>query len=140
MRYAVAIPSVREITRPLQLIEVAKAPTGLAGLADYRDQVLAVVDLREHFGFEGKPAAKRAKWIVAKWEDRLVAFIVDSVSDVFSSEGQSPRQVPPSQVERGIAHAYKQADELVFVIDLARFCEPLKVLRVPRTDSRDLGR
>lgn len=130
VRYAISIDLVREITRPLDLIPVPQGPSEVMGLADYRDHVLAVLDLRRSLGFEPATDHRSHKWIVASHEGQLMALVVDGVTDVFSSDGQSPRSVPESNQQRGVAHAYKNRDELVFVLDLARLAEPLSMVDV----------
>ncbi len=130
VRYAIDINSVREITRPLQLIPVPQGPSEVMGLADYRDQVLAVLDVRRSLGFEPATDARSSKWIVASHKGQLMALVVDGVTEVFSSDGQSPRPVPESNKQRGVAHAYKNQAELVFVVDLAKLAEPLSMVDV----------
>ncbi len=135
IRYAIGIASVREITRPLTLIPIPQGPPEVLGLADYRDEVLAVVDLRKSLGFEARRSTDPCKWVVANAGDQFFALVVDTVTDVFSSAGQSPRPVPNNQREQGITHAYKDQADLVFVMDLTRLSKRLRMVDVGRLSA-----
>jgi purine-binding chemotaxis protein CheW len=62
--YAVRIELVREIVNPLEVIALPRAPASVRGVADYRGEVVPVVDLRERFGLPAVPPTRRQKWIV----------------------------------------------------------------------------
>ena len=52
VHYAVSIHRVREIANPLQLVALPKAPRAVTGVADYRGEVVPVIDLRVRFGLD----------------------------------------------------------------------------------------
>lgn len=61
--YAVRIDVVREIVNPLEIVDLPRAPSSVKGVADYRGDVVPVIDLRERFGLP--PASTRkTKWVV----------------------------------------------------------------------------
>src|SRR5262245_25838546 len=62
--YAVRIEVVREIVNPLPVVDLPRAPGTVKGVADYRGEVVPVVDLRERFGLEPAQRSRRTKWIV----------------------------------------------------------------------------
>lgn len=130
--YALEIASIREIVNPLPLIELPRERAFVVGVSDYRDQVVAVVDLRRLFGLSPQDPTRRTKWIILESSFRLVGIVVDAVHDVFSSENQEQREVPAlddRHHSRGIRSAYRHHDELVFLLDADRLAEPALDLR-----------
>jgi purine-binding chemotaxis protein CheW len=128
VRYAVAISAVREIVNPLACVDLPGASHDVVGVADYREEVVPVVDMRKRFGLVDVPMTRRTKWIVldAGSNDRLVAIVVDAVTGVFRSDEAALRPAPavgsgPSV--RGIAGVTTYGGALVFVLDVARIAD-----------------
>lgn len=123
VRYAVPIGEVREIVNPLPVVELPGASGAVIGVADYRDDVVPVVDLRRRFGLETTPQTRRTKWIVMGVGERVVALVVDAVTDVFRSY-DALRPAPAIGVgtdRRAIAGVTTRQGDLVFVLDTTRF-------------------
>jgi purine-binding chemotaxis protein CheW len=133
VRYAVAIAAVREIVNPLALVDLPGAARDVMGVADYREEVVPVIDMRKRFGLEEKPMTRRTKWIVLdpiSERDgdaaRLVAIVVDAVTEVFRSDDTALRPAPAIGAGvsvRGIAGVTTYGGELVFVLDVGRIAE-----------------
>jgi purine-binding chemotaxis protein CheW len=140
--YAVRIELVREIVNPLEVVELPRAPSSVRGVADYRGEVVPVVDLRERFGLPGAPTTRKNKWIVvdvgqkvppsgeaggppsAASGGRFCALVVDAVTEVFGTGGAEVRPAPPlggGDDLRGISGVTSQGDRLVFVLDVRAF-------------------
>lgn len=97
------------------------------GVADYREQVVAIVDLRRLFGLPAQETSRRTKWIVLETRGMLVGVVVDAVLDVFSSAENPQRDVPVLDERhrgRGITSAYLHDERLVFLLDADRLVEP----------------
>lgn len=62
--YAVRIEVVREIVNPLPIVDLPRAPSSVRGVADYRGEVVPVVDLRDRFGLPAVQASRKTKWVV----------------------------------------------------------------------------
>ena len=125
--YALEISRIREIVNPLAIIELPRERDFVLGVAEYRDEVVAVVDLRSLFGLARADEDRRTKWIILQSSQGLVAIVVDGVRDVFASSGNQRRQVPvldEQQVKRGIHSAFQHDDGLVFLLDADRVAEP----------------
>lgn len=121
LRYAIPIPAVREIVNALALLELPNAPPAVLGVADYRDEVVPVVSLRSRFSLPAVPTTRRTKWIVVETEGRLVALVVDAVTEVFRSA--TVRDAPSlgaGDDTRGIEGVAEKGGELVFVLDVSR--------------------
>lgn len=147
--YAVRIDVVREIVNPLPVVDLPRAPYTVKGVADYRGEVVPVVDLRERFGLDPILLSRKAKWIVLDVgpqkppaaadgapmdraggarpptvAPRYAALVVDSVTEVFGLAGGELRQAPPLGVgddARGIEGVTTLGDRLVFVLDARSF-------------------
>lgn len=133
VHYAVPIARVGEIANPLPIVALPHAPTAVCGVADYRGDVVPVVDLRVRFGLLATERTRRTKWIVVDVGDRFVALIVDAVTEVFGTGGAELRPAPAlggGDERRGIAGVTNHSGSLVFVLDPARFGELTEVLAI----------
>ncbi len=136
--YAVRIGVVREIVNPLAVVDLPRAPATVKGVADYRGEVVPVVDLRERFGLDSV-RSRRTKWIVLDVGPRrtelgaprtsvpgarYAALVVDSVTEVFGLPGGELRPAPPlglGDEARGIEGVTTLGSRLVFVLDARSF-------------------
>jgi purine-binding chemotaxis protein CheW len=124
--YAVAIAAVKEITNPLAVVSLPHAPRSVVGVADFRGEVIPVVDLRTRFGLPLTPPTRKTKWIVVDVSGRLVAIVVDAVSEVFGTGGAELRPPPVlggGDDLRGLAGVIAHGRSLVFVLDVTRLRE-----------------
>ena len=137
--YAVRIDVVREIVNPLAIVDLPRAPDTVKGVADYRGEVVPVVDLRERFGLPEQKLSRKTKWIVvdaaakrtgpaigqgAVAGARYAALVVDSVTEVFGLAGGELRPAPPlgkGDAQRGIEGVTTLGERLVFVLDARAF-------------------
>jgi purine-binding chemotaxis protein CheW len=137
VHYALPVAGVREIAVPLRMVELPHAPPAVVGVADYRGEVVPVIDLRARFGHPMSPATRRTKWIVALVSGRSMALVVDAVTEVFGTAGGDLRPAPALGGDdrmRGIAGVTNH-DGLVFVLDAARLAE----LTEPLADAGQIG-
>lgn len=138
--YAVRIDVVREIVNPLAVVDLPRAPATVKGVADYRGEVVPVIDLRERFGLSEAPRSRKTKWIVldvgpvrgevgaeGKVSDARVqhaALVVDAVTEVFGLAGGELRPAPSlgaGDAMRGIEGVTTLGSRLVFVLDATAF-------------------
>src|SRR5260221_2775671 len=138
VHYAVPIGRVREISNPLEMVPLPHAPHAVIGVADYRGEVVPVVDLRMRFGMDPAAATRRTKWLVVDVAARVVALVVDAVSEVFGTGGADLRPAPSlsgGNDARGIAGVATHDCTLVFVLDTA----PLRDLTGPLAAAGQIG-
>jgi purine-binding chemotaxis protein CheW len=133
VEYAVAIARVREIANPLEIVALPHAPPSVVGVADYRGDVLPVIDLRQRFALPPAEITRRTKWIVVDVSGRLAALVVDAVTEVFGTAGAELRPAPPLAGDdvRGIAGVSHHGRGLVFVLDLSRLRDLTEPLGIP---------
>jgi purine-binding chemotaxis protein CheW len=126
VHYAVPISKVGEITNPLDVVALPHAPMAVIGVADYRGDVVTVVDLRTRFGLAEVERTRRTKWIVVDVGNRFAALVVDAVTEVFGTGGAELRPAPVlggGDDKRGIAGVTNHDGALVFVLDPGRLRE-----------------
>jgi purine-binding chemotaxis protein CheW len=122
--YAIEILQVKEIINPLQVVALPRAPASIVGVADYRGDVVPVIDLRIRFGLQPSMPTRRTKWIVVDVGSRFVALVVDAVTEVFGTGGQELRPAPAlggGEQVRGIRGVTMHARKMVFVLDTMPF-------------------
>jgi purine-binding chemotaxis protein CheW len=126
VHYAVPVGRVKEITNPMPLVELPHAPSSVAGVADLRGELCAVVDLRQRFGLSPSIRTRKTKWIVVDVESQRAALVVDAVTEVFGTGGTGLRTPPAlggGDHARGIAGVTTHSGTLVFVLDTTRIRE-----------------
>lgn len=124
VNYALPISAVREIVNPLPIVELPGAPPSVLGVADYRDEVVPVVDLRTRFGMGPCPVTRKTKWIILHRGEQALALVVDVVTGVFrSGELKPPPALGTGDDTRGLEGVTTHEGSLVFVLDAARFEE-----------------
>jgi purine-binding chemotaxis protein CheW len=131
VHYAVPIARVKEIANALEIVPLPHAPREIVGVADYRGEVVPVIDLRTRFGLPLADRTRKSKWIVVDVAGRPAALVVDAVTDVFGTGGTELRPTPllgAGDDLRGIAGVTNHGGVLVFVLDTSRLrdlTEPL---------------
>jgi purine-binding chemotaxis protein CheW len=141
VRYAVSIGAVREIVNPLPTVELPSAPLFIVGVADYRDEVVCVIDLRARFGLKSVEVTPRTKWIVVSAQNVSFALVVDAVTEVFrSGDVKSPPALKEGADVRAIDGVTAHDGEMVFILDVPRLAELVDIHAVERhADSESRG-
>jgi len=124
VRYAVAIGAVREIVNPLPTVELPSAPSWVTGVADYRDEVVPVIDLRVRFGLTKSISTPRTKWIVVKRGELSFALVVDAVTEVFRSGEVKPAPMLHEGADvRALDGVTSHDGDMVFILDIGRLAD-----------------
>lgn len=95
-RYALPMPAVAEVGRPPSLTRVPGLPSWVAGVANWRGRVLAVLDLRPLLSAEAAPLDRRGRLVVLTRGGVTVGLLTEGV------EGTS--DLAPETVEPSLAH------------------------------------
>lgn len=78
--YGIEILYIHEINKVGQITRVPNVPFFIKGIMNLRGNVIPVVNLREKFGLRSKEYDDDTRIIVVELNQKLVAFIVDSVN------------------------------------------------------------
>jgi purine-binding chemotaxis protein CheW len=142
VRYAIAIGDVREICNPLSIVALPHAPPAVQGVADYRGEVVPVIDLRVRFGLPSVEPSRRIKWVVVKVDGHSLALVVDEMIGVFGTSGGELRPAPAlggGEEARGIEGVTTHPDGLVFVVESSAFRDLTRRLALPASAGGERG-
>lgn len=95
-RYALPMPAVAEVGRPPSLTRVPGLPNWVAGVANWRGRVLAVLDLRPLLNAEPRQLDRRGRLVVLTRNGVTAGLLTEGV------EGTS--DLDPESVEPALAH------------------------------------
>lgn len=121
--FGVGILAVREINRMMEITRVPHAPDFVEGVVNLRGQVIPVVDLRKRFNLEAAEHDKSSRIVVVELNEKVVGFLVDSVSEVLRVDYSMVE--PPPAIIAGIEREYlegvvKLEDRLLILLNLRR--------------------
>ena len=116
-QYAIHLLSVQEIRSFEQPTKIANTPDHMVGVINLRGTIVPVVDMRILLHLD-QNKVNTSVVIVVNFEDHVVGFVVDAVSDVVdipqSTIKPSPIKVTCSDIIEGIADVDGQ---MVIVVD-----------------------
>jgi chemotaxis signal transduction protein len=95
-RYALPMAAVAEVGRPPSLTRVPGLPAFVAGLANWRGRVLAVLDLRGLLAAESTPLDRRGRLVVLQHTGVRVGLLVEAVAGEAAFD--------PDALEPALAH------------------------------------
>lgn len=83
--YGLTADLVEEISNPLPVTRLPGSPSGVSGIAPLRDEILAVIDLRQMLKEQNLTLSNRSKFIIARSDlaEMRVAIPVDRVREMF---------------------------------------------------------
>jgi purine-binding chemotaxis protein CheW len=121
VRYGIDIMRVREIVNPSRLVQVPYMPPYVVGVADHREAVVPVVDLRVRFGLEAKGLDHRVKWIISRTDIKEVGVQVDRVTQVLKvnqSQFRERHSLMDAKRTPWIKDVFADDSGLIFELDL----------------------
>lgn len=80
--YGLDVQMVTAIEPMMDIVPVPNAPACVLGLMNLRGEVIPVYSLRKRFGFEEVSDKEKNKLIVARYDDKSIAFKVDEVIEM----------------------------------------------------------
>lgn len=104
-RYALPMDAVAEVGRPPSLTRVPGLPSWLAGVANWRGRVLAVLDLRPLLAAPLGSLDRRARLVVLHRNAVSVGLLIEGV--------EGTHLLADEQVEPSLAHLPGSASELL---------------------------
>jgi purine-binding chemotaxis protein CheW len=121
--FGVDILKVQEINRMVEVTRVPNAPDYVEGVINLRGKVIPIIDLRKRLGLTQKNSDKDTRIIVVELNQKVIGFIVDSVSEVLRINKSITE--PPPRMVAGIESDYitaigKLEDRLLILLDLEK--------------------
>jgi purine-binding chemotaxis protein CheW len=104
-RYALPMASVAEVGRPPALTRVPGLPAWVAGVANWRGRVLAVLDLRSLLAADTGELDRRGRLVVLHHGGVRVGVLVESVA--------GGAELDPERVEPALAHLPESTGRLL---------------------------
>jgi len=92
-RYALPMAAVAEVGRPPALTRVPGLPSWVAGVANWRGRVLAVLDLRPLLAAEPRQVDRRGRLVVVTSNGTTAGLLTEGVE---GTAGLDPETVEPS--------------------------------------------
>jgi len=81
-RYALYLAAVRKTVRMVEITPLPQAPEMVLGVINFHGVVVPVLNIRRRFRLSERTAGLGDQLIIARTANRLVALVVDAVSDV----------------------------------------------------------
>jgi len=136
--YAFDVASVEEVLHPAPITPLPKMGAAVVGVADHRGRVIPVVALRPRFGLPDKDTSRLTKWVLVRAATGSVAFVVDRVLDVASTDGSlAPApSVGGEEQDRALRGVVSLEGRLVFVLDEDKLASVLAGLEVAIRESQ----
>lgn len=92
--YGLDVTFVTAIEPMMDIVPVPNAPACVLGLMNLRGEVIPVYSLRKRFGMEEQSDAAKNKLIVARYDDKSIAFKVDEVMEMQDFEDSAISDTP----------------------------------------------
>jgi len=119
--YALDINNVVQVVRMVATTPMPEAPEIVKGVINVRGKVIPVIDVRKRFNLRAKAYDLNTQLLIAQINGRLMALIVDAVSEVLTMPAgnvEPPSEIAP-QMER-LSAVGKLGGRLLLMPDLSR--------------------
>ena len=121
--FAVDILNIQGINRMVEITKVPNTPDYIKGIINLRGIIIPLIELRSRLGMPPKEHDKDTRFIVVEIAQKVIGFIVDSVSEVLRIS-RSICEPPPATV-KGVNSEYitavgKLEDRLLIMLDLEK--------------------
>lgn len=124
VRYAVPMPSTREVLPSVRVVPIPRSPRIVLGVFDLRGRLVPLVDLRARFGHAARPVEPEDRFLLVQASGRAVAFHVDGVLGMARMDASSIE--PVEDVVRRSAYVSgvgRLPDGLVLISDPDSFLD-----------------
>lgn len=140
--FGVDLLTVQTIIRMAEPTKVPKAPDFVEGVINLRGSIIPVIDFRKRFNLPKKEAEKDTRIIVTEIEQKVIGFIVDSVSEVLRIPTSSID--PPPPIIAGIDSEYisgvgKLEDRLLILINLDKLLSDTEKKEVSQLQEKKIN-
>jgi purine-binding chemotaxis protein CheW len=118
--FGIEILKVQEIIRFVKPVKVPKAPECVAGVINFRGDIIPVLNLRQIFGLEPLKYDEFTVIIIVKSNEKTFGMIVDSVSDIIAipEANIQPSEFSAKERTKYLKAMVKLENRLVLMLDL----------------------
>ena len=121
-RYAVPLSTVERIVRLVEITSVPHTPEIVLGVINVQGRILPVVNIRRRFRLPARELHPSDHLLIARTSKRMVALVVDAVSEVVTLLAQQIVIREKFLAHSGyIAGVVKRPDGLILIHDLDEF-------------------
>lgn len=120
--YALHLSTTERALRMVEITLLPKAPEIVLGIIDVHGEVIPVLSIRKRFRLPEREPDPGDQLIIARTARRIVALVVDTVSDVVTLPAEE--MVEPDRILPQLEHVegvVKLDDGMVFIHDLDAF-------------------
>ncbi|MDX2184475.1 MAG: chemotaxis protein CheW [Gemmatimonadaceae bacterium] len=137
-QFAADVFSVERVLRYVPPRAIPNVPAWIAGVVDYQQRVVPVIDLRARFELPPVPPKPETRILVLHVDGEWIGAIVDAVTEVASVEAGAVQ--PPPPLFRGLSAAFlkgvvRRGDALIVVLDTARLLSTTERLVLEQAGS-----
>lgn len=94
--FCIEITQIREIRRWSPVTILPHSPVHVLGVINLRGAVIPIIDLAAKLGFDPIKPTERHVIIITAIEDRIVGFLVESVSEILGVDKGAVKETPKS--------------------------------------------
>ena len=121
--FAVDILNIQGINRMIEITTVPNTPDFVEGIINLRGKVIPLINLRRRLGMSPLQWDRSTRFIVVELTNKVIGFIVDSVSEVLRISKDTIE--PPPTMMNGVKSDYitavaKVQDRLLILLDLQK--------------------
>lgn len=121
--YGVDVMQVKEVLRVIEIAPVPGAPAHVVGIINLRGNVVTIIDTRARLGLPPRAPDHHSRIIVVEWDDQIVGFLVDGISEVHTiplSAIESAPNIGNDETSRYVEGVFSRNDELIILVNLAQ--------------------
>lgn len=141
--YLFPIDQIQEVVILKQVTKTPQVPAYVEGVANLRGSIIPIINLRNLFGLEPKPADADTRTIVVNLGARNMGCTVDMVSQVMRIPDESIRPAPETITANGahyVAGFARLNGRLMIVLNINELLEPGKLEHINAAALQDLTR
>ena len=123
LHFGIDVDAVQEVLRYQAMTPVPLAPPVVAGLINLRGQIVTALDLRRRLELPERPRELLPTNVVLRSSTVGASLLVDAIGEVVDVDDSAFE--PPPETVQGTARelivgAYKQPEQLLFLLDLRK--------------------
>ena len=118
--FCIEIDRIREIRRWEPITMLPHSPNYVLGVVNLRGAVIPIVDLAIKLGFEPISPTKRNVIIITNFEQKMVGFLVDAVSEILTVTNEDIKEAPKMNsgtINHFVRGVITNGDDMTRIVD-----------------------